>query len=123
MDRFRGGDDGVGQGICPNRLDRSLVRQISCPMRGSTNSYYCHNARTQSLEDQNCGMVGHMVCLDLSGIRAACGYDIQGIIGMPFLQNYVIRIDFDAGKLWFLKTSPEDGGILISRDAAEQTYS
>lgn len=46
---------------------------------------------------------GHVICTDLSGGRHASGKEIYGVVGMDFLQHHVIRIDFDRGKLQFLK--------------------
>ena len=37
-------------------------------------------------------------------IRKASGYDIKGIVGMDFLRSCIIRIDFDHGKVAFLRS-------------------
>ena len=41
-------------------------------------------------------------CHDLTKMRYASGQEIFGILGMDFLRNYAIELDFDAGKcrLW-----------------------
>jgi hypothetical protein len=44
--------------------------------------------------------------VDLSDVRKT-GHAVRGVIGMDFLRNHVIRIDFDKGKLWFLRSAPE----------------
>jgi len=41
---------------------------------------------------------------DLAMIRKASGYDIKGIVGMDFLRSCIIRIDFDHGKIAFLRS-------------------
>ena len=44
---------------------------------------------------------GPIGCLDLQLIRRVMGRDVRGILGMGFLKNYVVKIDFDAGKVQF----------------------
>lgn len=41
-------------------------------------------------------------CLDLTPAREASGCDIRGVLGMDFLKRWIIRIDFDEGRLEFL---------------------
>jgi hypothetical protein len=43
--------------------------------------------------------------MDFSALRKLIGYDVRGIIGMDFLRQHVVRIDFETGKLWFLKAA------------------
>jgi hypothetical protein len=40
---------------------------------------------------------------DLSELRQVCGYEMSGIIGMPSLENCIVQIDFDKGRLTLLK--------------------
>jgi len=42
---------------------------------------------------------------DLTEMRETQGYDIRGILGMDVLRQYVIRIDFDRGKLYFQRAA------------------
>jgi hypothetical protein len=58
------------------------------------------------------------VCADLGPIRVASGYDIRGVIGMDFLGQYVVRIDFDAGRLSLLRPNGarRAGGLTLARD-------
>jgi len=49
---------------------------------------------------------GPVVCSDLEGLRRVLGREIRGILGMGFLKKYVVRIDFDSGKVQF---RPWDG--------------
>jgi hypothetical protein len=52
-------------------------------------------------------IVGETACLDLSENRIATGHDIGGILGMSFLKDYVLQIDFDRGHVRFLKSVSE----------------
>ncbi len=54
-----------------------------------------------------------VVCMDLSLVRHASGRTIYGILGMDFLQHHKFRIDFDHGRIVFLRsidTTDEDLG-------------
>jgi hypothetical protein len=57
---------------------------------------------------------------DLSMLRQVSGQDISGIIGMDFLANYIVQIDFLDGKVSFYNSLPTDPGIPlpIFRDQA-----
>jgi predicted aspartyl protease len=52
-------------------------------------------------------VTGETVCLEVAKLCEGVGDDVQGILGMNFLGRHVIHIDFDAGKLFILKTSPK----------------
>lgn len=43
-----------------------------------------------------------VACTDLSTLRRVTGQPISGILGMDVLQNYVVHINFDLGKVEFL---------------------
>jgi hypothetical protein len=47
---------------------------------------------------------------DLTRLSREFGQSIDGILGMDFLSRYVVHIDFDEGKLFFLKSVPENAG-------------
>jgi hypothetical protein len=52
---------------------------------------------------------GVVTSVDPSAARKASGLDMCGVLGMDFLQRHVVRIDFDAGKVQFLKSvDPND---------------
>jgi hypothetical protein len=54
------------------------------------------------------------VCgVDMRPFREASGYEVYGVIGMGFLRDHVIRIDFDGGKLTFLKEAGKDPGLAV----------
>lgn len=48
--------------------------------------------------------------IDLTQMRETQGHDIRGIIGMDVLRRHVLRIDFDAGKVRFLRSVGHDAG-------------
>lgn len=50
-----------------------------------------------------------VVCSDLKMLRESAGYDVFGLVGMAFLKDHVIDVDFDRGKLTFLKTAVPHG--------------
>ncbi len=43
--------------------------------------------------------------MDLKKIREVTGHAIYGIVGMDFLGQQVVRVDFASGELWFLKAA------------------
>jgi hypothetical protein len=58
---------------------------------------------------------GEPVCVtDLSNFRAATGHEIYGLIGLDFLKQNTVRIDFDRGKLYFLRDPGTQPGVAIT---------
>lgn len=55
---------------------------------------------------------------DLSLMRTASGHDIRGILGVDFLKDYVIEVDFDEGALSLSKSPPasSDSRFQLGRD-------
>lgn len=51
-----------------------------------------------------------VVLADLSSVRRSTGYDIDGLLGMDFLRAQIVRVDFDAGRLWFLRDVSGENG-------------
>jgi hypothetical protein len=47
---------------------------------------------------------------DLQRLRETAGLDIKGFLGMDFLSQYVVRIDFDRGRLALLRAVGRDAG-------------
>jgi hypothetical protein len=43
-----------------------------------------------------------VACFDFTGMREAAGRDICGFIGMDFLRNWIVTIDFDEGRVDFV---------------------
>lgn len=54
---------------------------------------------------------GQAICADLAPIREGNGCkNVRGILGMNFLKAYVVRFDFAAGTLTFLRSAPAASG-------------
>jgi hypothetical protein len=64
-----------------------------------------------------------VLCVDLTALREVTGHRIMGVIGLDFLRQHRIRIDFDAGKLAFLDALEAGPGIPISLTQVQQRYS
>jgi hypothetical protein len=50
---------------------------------------------------QNCGQV---TCVDLKTLGYVLGKEINGVLGMNFLQKYIVQMNFDEGKLIFMQS-------------------
>ena len=53
---------------------------------------------------------------NLHALNEEFGYDLDGIIGMNFLSNHVVQIDFDAGKFRLLSEVPMNCGQKIAME-------
>ena len=51
--------------------------------------------------------VDTVACLDLKTMRQRTGTEIRGIIGMPFLEQYIVQVDFDLGRVVLLAPSTD----------------
>lgn len=56
----------------------------------------------------NLDRVGTVLCLDLKSIRYATGEEIYGVLGMDFLREFAVEIDFDNGCLRLSNVAPDD---------------
>ena len=61
---------------------------------------------------------GDSARFDLEQMGRMSGYDIQGILGMDFLDGRLVEIDFDAGSVTFLKSLPQmkSKSVMLGRD-------
>src|SRR5262249_34708395 len=59
---------------------------------------------------------GLAISVDLSGLRETRGRRVDGILGMEFLRNYVLQVEFDAERVRLLKTSTGAAGKKIQLD-------
>jgi hypothetical protein len=107
-------------GMAYTALDTSLTKLLGQPigvkeartLAGSARSLF-FNPPEAFLGALDLRQGGPVTSADLESIRRATGRDIRGVIGMEFLKHYVIRIDFDSGKLqfrrWDGRSHPEWG--------------
>jgi len=51
-----------------------------------------------------------VLAFDLTRFRESLDLEVHGIVGMDFLNRYIVRIDPDTGELRFFKTLPPDSG-------------
>ncbi len=54
-----------------------------------------------------------VICANLKNFREALGVPIMGIVGLDFLRQHRIRLDFDAGKLEFIDSVEAEPGTPI----------
>lgn len=57
--------------------------------------------------------VGTASSWDLSELRRSSGREFYGVIGMSFLRTQIVQLDFDTGKLAFLKSVPSNAGASL----------
>ena len=49
-----------------------------------------------------------VACVDLRGFAEVVGRDVYGVLGMDVLRKHILRIDFDEGRIAFLRSGQED---------------
>jgi hypothetical protein len=57
--------------------------------------------------------IDFVVGMDMERLREVSGYPIEGILGMDFLGQHVVHVDFDRGELLFLKSAPKDAEKVV----------
>jgi hypothetical protein len=69
---------------------------------------------------------GPVFCTDLETARRVIGRELRGVLGMGFLKKYVVRIDFDSGKLqfrtWDGRGHPEWGSAVYLYEAGGRVW-
>jgi hypothetical protein len=116
-------------GASVTAYDRSLKPLLGQPIstaRGETNSKLI-DVQLFAPPDAKIGDLPvrgplPVTVLDLRALREASGLDVYGVIGMDFLQRYVIRIDFDRGKVAFLRAGQADAGRAVPMPFKRGTY-
>jgi hypothetical protein len=68
------------------------------------------NSPDASLGKLSLKTTSDVVIYDLSRMRKWSGVDFYGLIGMSFLKQHILRIDFDKGEVLFLKTPGRNPG-------------
>jgi hypothetical protein len=97
-------------GSSTNAFDISLRPHLH--MTGSTMRLRGQSARaplctcaTAAVGRSKLPLSQESICYDLAGFRKAAGKDVYGLVGMSFLREHVLRIDFDNGEAAFLRSS------------------
>lgn len=54
-----------------------------------------------------------VLCTDLAELRAAAGLDVRGMLGLPLLQRFVLKIDCDAQQIQLLERASESDGEMV----------
>ncbi|MHC4110713.1 MAG: aspartyl protease family protein [Planctomycetota bacterium] len=62
-----------------------------------------YNAPAAFLGPLNVKDCGEVACLDLKMVSLVLGKQISGLLGMNFLNKYIVQIDYDNGTLLFLQ--------------------
>jgi hypothetical protein len=99
----------VDTGATVNVLDRSF--EPSLKAAGDTirvnreGAYTVYEPPEAFVGRSRTRLSGRAICIDLVNWRAVIGRNVRGFLGMEFLRNYVVQLDFDAGRLRFLKSS------------------
>jgi hypothetical protein len=101
-------------------FDNSLRGMVGEKLRKQTGSsltgdvtFSVHKSPKASLGQLNSREGATAALTDLSWIAPLTGYDVKGFLGMDFLANHVVQINFDQGKLSFLRTPGNDPGIAL----------
>ena len=79
-------------------------------MNGREIVFVFRNPNVASVGRRRLPLRGRGFFRDLSEYREAFGDDSEGIVGMEFLRSHVVQIDFDGGKVNFLKSSDAIAG-------------
>ena len=104
-------------GVSRHVFDTSLRQLLGAPV-GHTRSTSQLNAELYRPPVATVGELPlrdgtSVVCLDLAALRRCFGDDIRGILGVPFLYERIVRIDFDDGRLDVLSRTSDarDWGV------------
>ncbi len=64
-----------------------------------------------------------VACSDLGELREVSGHEFFGLIGMEFLKDHVVSLNFDEGRLALLESAGRDAGTAIPLYEASNRYS
>lgn len=97
--------------------DQSLRPFLGAPLKEKTASTLngkttvdIFDAPTATLGSLDLRTEWPVACIDFDAIRQISGYEIEGIVGMAFLHQHIVHLNFEAGKLTFLREVPENPG-------------
>ncbi len=98
-------------GSVANVLSTSLVEKLGPLKRSARPSPKgfppMYEMPEATLAGTNLSVTGDAAKVDLTPLCRASGHDIQGMLGMTFLKDHVIELDFDAGSVAFLNAAPK----------------
>jgi hypothetical protein len=100
----------VGTGFTYTALDTSLAGLLGTPVATDgtgINLYLEPNGKVGKMSLQT-GQPARTA--DLTHLRKASGHAIDGVLGMSFLSTKVVHLDFDRGKLYFLRSRCTQAG-------------
>ena len=103
-------DTGTSMSIFDTSLKSLLVptgKKIPVNGKGAVRLYECRNA---TVGRSKIALGKWTVCSDLEQIRQSCGDNIRGLLGMDFLRQLIVEVDFDAGRVKFLKSGKDAPG-------------
>lgn len=64
-----------------------------------------HWPPTMQVGSMDLDNMGWIICYDMRILREATGRNIEGILGMPFFEKYIVQMNFDQNQLVILPTS------------------
>lgn len=108
-------------GATVSSVDTSFRALLGSPVRrhaihtpdGASSEVEVFSAPEMKLGTMPIDGVKEIVCLDCSRFREH-GLDMQGFIGMDFLQRHVVRLDYDRGEVSFLRVAPANPGSAVN---------
>ena len=87
-----------------------LGETIPLDETGSVDLFEC---RRGSIGKSKLPLAKWAVCLDLAPFRERSGFDIRGVLGMDFLVHHILEIDFDNGRVTFIRNSDSAQGEIV----------
>lgn len=109
-------------GAVTNVLDRAVAKKLG-PLQSSSQRYpdgfpVMFELPEAEIEGTKLPPLGDAACLDLSSMTVASGQKIDGIVGIRYLEQFKIQIDFDNGKVRFLNSTEDTlkNGMTISKE-------
>lgn len=108
----------------PGILYDTSLRPLLGPVRRRVSVPTPHGSTMLNLFDAPEAYVGSLslqtqkavACADLKELRQAMGRDIHGIVGMSFLKDRVVEINFDENRVAFLLSADNVEGERVSLD-------
>jgi hypothetical protein len=107
----------LDSGMGVTTLDRSFEPTLGAPLRtaplltpGSATRTDVFAAPLMSMRRKRLSMVAEVLCADLAPLRDRTGRDCMGVLGVDALKETVVQINFDEGKVRFLRAAPDDSG-------------